>query len=118
MLDQQWCGQTGGVKILQPSSSVKYTWSAARAAGDPCANNPVTALTIGGQAVPNDASQSYRITVNSFLADGGDGFGILPSGTNRIGGAVDLDAVVDYLEPTLTGAPIAPPALDRITMVG
>jgi 5'-nucleotidase len=118
MLDQQWCGQTSGAKILQPSSSVKYTWSAARAAGDPCANNPVTALTIGGQAVPNDASQSYRITVNSFLADGGDGFGILPSGTNRVGGAVDLDAVVDYLAPTLTGAPIAPPALDRITMVG
>jgi 5'-nucleotidase len=46
--------------------------------------------------VPIDPGGSYRITVNSFLADGGDNFTVLPQGTNRLGGAVDLDALVDY----------------------
>jgi hypothetical protein len=30
---------------------------------------------------------------------------------------VDLDALEAYLAPSLTGAPIAPPALDRIARV-
>jgi len=36
--------------------------------------------------------------VNSFLASGGDNFLVLASGTNRAVGAVDLDALVDYVE--------------------
>ncbi len=36
-------------------------------------------------------------------------------GTNRIGGEVDPQALEDYIAPSLTGAPIAPPATDRIT---
>jgi uncharacterized protein len=32
------------------------------------------------------------VTVNSFLADGGDRFLVLREGTNRAGGALDLDA--------------------------
>jgi 5'-nucleotidase len=61
-------------------------------------------------------AQSYRITVNSFLADGGDRFTELRNGTDRLGGAVDTEALQAYLAPTLA-APIAPPALDRITVV-
>ena len=37
------------------------------------------------------------MTVNSFLATGGDGFGVLNDGTDRLGGAVDLDALEAYL---------------------
>ena len=40
---------------------------------------------------------TYRVTVNSFMASGGDNFLVLPSGTNRVVGAVDLDALVDYV---------------------
>jgi len=40
----------------------------------------------------------YRVTVNSFLATGGDGFAVLAQGTNRVVGPVDLDALVDYVE--------------------
>jgi 5'-nucleotidase len=38
------------------------------------------------------------VTVNSFLADGGDGFGVLKDGTERLGGAVDTDAFEAYLQ--------------------
>ncbi len=116
MLKQQWCGQSSP-RVLLPSASVAYSYSPSAATalvGQPCAGagNPVTGLTIGGTAV--DPAASYRITVNSFLADGGDLFSVLREGTDRLGGEVDTDALETYIAPSLTGAPIAPPALDRI----
>ena len=58
------------------------------------------------------------MTVNSFLADGGDRFFGLRLGSERTGGPLDLDALEAYLEPTVDGAPLTPPALDRITRTG
>jgi hypothetical protein len=40
----------------------------------------------------------------------------LLDGTDRLGGAVDTDALEAYLAPSLTGAPIGPPALARIDL--
>jgi 5'-nucleotidase len=118
MLKQQWCGGPAG-RVLLPSSSVHYTWDqsvAASIATLPCgAANPATGLTIGGVAV--DLASSYRVTVNSFLADGGDSFPVLRAGTDRLGGDVDTDALEKYIAPSLSGAPIAPPALNRIDVV-
>jgi 5'-nucleotidase len=116
VLKQQWCGQAFP-RVLLPSATVHYTFSQSVAAGlvgQPCegAPTPVTGLTIGGVAV--DPAASYRITVNSFLADGGDLFTVLREGTDRLGGAVDTDALEAYLTPSLTGTPLDPPALDRI----
>jgi 5'-nucleotidase len=116
MLKSQWCGQSSP-RVLLPSASASYSYSqsgAAAIAGQPCAGaaSPVANLTIGG--TPVDPAASYRITVNSFLADGGDNFPVLREGTDRLGGEVDTDALEAYLEPSLTGAAIAPPALDRI----
>jgi 5'-nucleotidase len=51
--------------------------------------------------VPNDASVTYTVTVNSFLAGGGDGFTVLRDGTNRVVGPVDLDALVEHIETQL-----------------
>jgi 5'-nucleotidase len=117
VLKQQWCGQTSGARILLPSSSVHYTFSAATASaitGQPRAGaaNPVAGLTIDGVAV--DPAASYGISVNNFLADGGDGFTQLRNGTNRTGGGVDLDALVAYLGGSSASAPQAVPALNRI----
>jgi len=117
MLKQQWCDQAFA-RILLPSQVVTYTWDASVAAqvtGMACigALTPVSDLRIGGQPVL--AEQAYRITVNSFLADGGDRFFVLRSGGDRDGGALDLDALEAYLAPSLTGAAVAPPALDRLT---
>ena len=119
MLKQQWCGGPAG-RVLLPSASVHYTWDQSVAAGiqsQTCAGapNPATGLTIGGVAV--DPGTSYRVTVNSFLADGGDSFPILRSGTDRLGGSVDTDALEAYIAPSLTGAAITPPPLTRIDVV-
>jgi 5'-nucleotidase len=118
MLKQQWCGGPPP-RVLLPSASVHYTWDQSVAASittQPCtASNPATGLTIGGVAV--DRAASYRVTVNSFLADGGDTFPVLREGTDRLGGEVDTDALEDYIAPALSGTPIAPPALDRIDVV-
>ena len=118
MLKQQWCG-LASTRILLPSHTVHYTFDTTKVVvGAPCATaqNPVVpgSLTINGAVVPNDASQSYRITVNSFLADGGDGFSVFPQGTDRIGGAVDTDAVERYFA---TAPELSPPALNRIDII-
>ena len=67
---------------------------------------------IGG--VPIAPGTSYRVTVNSFLADGGDNFSVLVDGTNRLGGEVDLDALVTYFG---VNSPVPPGPQDRITSV-
>ncbi|WP_219414606.1 bifunctional metallophosphatase/5'-nucleotidase [Pseudonocardia nigra] len=110
LLEQQFVTE----RILQPSASVRYTVNQAGAPGtaaDPCTGTKVDAITIGG--APVDPAATYRITVNSFLADGGDGFSVLTQGTNEVVGGPDLDAFTAYLT---ANRPTAPPATDRITL--
>ncbi|MBB4687386.1 bifunctional metallophosphatase/5'-nucleotidase [Amycolatopsis jiangsuensis] len=104
VLEQQW-GQDGGTKILQISSSLHYTYSASAADG-----SRVSDLQIEGE--PVDPAASYRVSVNNFLAAGGDGFTEFTKGTDLAGGPVDLDAFLDYLGAHPN---IAPPPADRIT---
>ena len=118
VLKDQWCG-TGqsSPTVLLPSGSVHYTYDmsiAAEILGTPCAGapNPVSGVTIGGAL---DPAAEYRITTNNFLADGGDDFPSLKLGTGRTTlSDFDIDSLVRYLQPSLTGTPIGPPALDRI----
>ena len=53
------------------------------------------------------------MTMNNFLATGGDGFTVFNEGTDALGGAVDLDALVAYFEAA-GAAGVAVPALNRI----
>jgi 5'-nucleotidase len=115
MLEQQFCGTNDTVfRVLLPSAGVHYTWDQSVAAtADPgCTLDAVSAITING--VPLAAGSSYRVTVNIFLADGGDGFTTLIGGTNRLGGAVDTDAFEAYFNAV---GSVSPPALDRIDVV-
>ncbi|MGN9893266.1 bifunctional metallophosphatase/5'-nucleotidase [Micromonospora sp. L31] len=101
-------------RTLYPSSTVRYTVDVNGATGttaDPCAGTRVVrgSLTLGGVTV-TDAG-TYRVTVNNFLAGGGDGFTALKSGTNQVTGMIDLDAFVAYLTAS---SPVSAPALDRI----
>ncbi len=41
--------------------------------------------------------KTYRVTVNNFMATGGDGFTVLVGGTSVLGGAQDIDALTAYL---------------------
>ena len=103
-------------RVLSPSATLTYTRSTSGTAGtaaDPCSGSKVTDVRIGGVLV--EPAASYRITVNSFLAGGGDGFSQLPLGTDRVNATGDdLTALVAYLE---ANSPLAPPATDRITTV-
>jgi 5'-nucleotidase len=67
-------------------------------------------LRVGGQ--PLDLNRDVRFTVNSFLADGGDGHVGLKEGRNRLGGDLDLDALTALLKSAPT-----PDATPRITLV-
>ena len=72
---------------------------------------------VAGSVVIGDAplvlGSSYRITMNSFLADGGDGFTVFRAGTDPLVGGIDLDAFTALLESA--SAPVSPPATDRIS---
>ena len=94
-------------EVLQVSSGFSYTWDAAGPVG---ARVDPSTIAIGG--VPVDPGATYRVTVNSFLAGGGDGFAVLREGTERTGGVIDLDALVAYFSAT---GPVAPGPQDRIT---
>jgi 5'-nucleotidase len=52
-------------------------------------------LRIAGEPV-RDATV-YRVTVNSFLAEGGDGFASIRDGTEPLGGGQDVDALLAWL---------------------
>lgn len=101
-------------RTLYPSATVGYVVDPNGTTGttaDPCAGTRVVrgSLTIGGTAV--DTAATYRVTVNNFLAGGGDGFSALTGGTNQVTGQIDLDAFVDYLTAQ---SPVSAPTLDRI----
>jgi len=106
LLTQQWVGQTSP-RILQVSDGFTYTWDASLADADKVI---ASSIKIGG--VPVAPGNDYRVTVNSFLADGGDNFSVLVDGTNRLGGEIDLDALVTYFGDN---SPVAPGPQDRIT---
>jgi 5'-nucleotidase len=61
---------------------------------------------------PLDPKRKYRVTVNSFLAAGGDGFDVLKDGTDRKDGPVDLEALTAYLgKMSALGKPLEPAPL-------
>jgi 5'-nucleotidase len=112
LLEQQFVGCHGQAtqRILQPSATLTYQSNPAAA---------VCAAKIGeirvGDAVVTPTT-SLRVTMNSFLATGGDGFTIFNEGTDPLGGAQDIDALVEYL--TAAGdAGVAVPATNRIVPV-
>ncbi|WP_437587758.1 bifunctional metallophosphatase/5'-nucleotidase [Sorangium sp. So ce1000] len=112
LLEQQFRQEAGGALrslILQVSDGFTYTYSQSAPVG---AKVDIATIRING--VPIEAARTYRVTVNSFLATGGDGFTVLNDGTDRLGGALDLEALRDYFA---ANSPVSPPALDRITAV-
>jgi 5'-nucleotidase len=92
-------------KMLQISASLTYSWSASAPLG-----SKISAMKIDGVDV--DPGASYRVTVNNFLAAGGDGFSTLLAGTDPLTGMIDLDAFTAYLG---NNSPVPPGPMDRVT---
>ena len=106
VLEQQWLGANAArARILQPSRGFTDTWDNAVPAG-----NRVTNMRLNSSAIV--PTTTYRVTVNSFLADGGDGFTTLLAGINRLGGAQDIDALIAFFA---ANRPFAPSTAARIT---
>jgi len=106
-LEQQWQVVNGAQRqiVLQPSAGLTYSWSASAPIG-----SKVSDVVLNG--APLDPAKGYRVTINSFLQGGGDGFSAFTGGTDITGGGIDLDGFTAYLAAH-PGA--APPALGRIT---
>lgn len=111
LLERQFDNPSAGQRrILQVSDGFGYSWDGTRPAGDRVLD--ATVLLNGSPLV---LTQGYRVEMNSFLADGGDGFSVFRQCTDQLGGEVDTDAVVRYF---MAHSPVAPPADDRITRLG
>jgi 5'-nucleotidase len=119
ILNEGWNGvnePSNQRKILQVSG-LSYTWDASDAAlpntnalvGDVLVDADGVAAT---PMVPLVDGQTYRVAVTVFLADGGDNFTTFKSGTNKLVGGLDIDALVNYLK---ANDPTAPTATDRVS---
>jgi 5'-nucleotidase len=106
MLEDQQAPGRERPSFLIPSSSLTYEWKASAPHGQRVQN-----LRIAGQPVAPE--RNVRFTVNSFLAEGGDGVRMLPTGRNRLGGAQDVDALTAFL---VANTP-APDPTPRITLL-
>ena len=106
LLEQQ-VYDPANLRILQVSKGFTYTWKASGPAGD-----HVDPSTIKLDGTTLDPNADYRVTMNSFLATGGDGFTVFNEGTDQLGGDVDIDAAVAYFG---ANSPVAPGPADRIT---
>ncbi len=91
---------------VQISQGLSYSWDGSKE-GE--ARFLADSLRLNGE--PVRADRDYRVTVNAFMAAGGDGFTELQQGRERRTGGVDVDALENWVK----GQPLLqPPALDRI----
>lgn len=97
---------TGSKTVLQPSSGFTYVYDGRKAPGLRVA---LSSMRLDGE--PVDGNADYRVALNSFLADGGEGCSVLLKGRERLQGPVDADALAVYLKER---GPIGPPEEDRV----
>ena len=115
VLEQQFdrCDDPQPDCVLQLSAGLRVKWVASRprdarivdidwtpvdlAAVPPVMTGPTQSIVSAGVVL--EPARKWRVTVNSFLASGGDGYTTLVTGTERLGGAQDIDALAAYLAP-------------------
>ncbi|MDR7015698.1 bifunctional metallophosphatase/5'-nucleotidase [Acinetobacter sp. 3657] len=108
LLEQQWSGANATTpRILQPSKEFSYSYKK-----DTTATPRASNIFVSGQALVD--TQIYRVTVNNFIADGGDNFTVLKQGKNPIGGGQDIDVFEKYVTQN---SPLSAPATDRIKLI-
>ena len=106
LLEQQFpgCGGQATKRILQISDGFSYEQDP----NGPDSASRIGTITLNGSPVPDDGT-TYRVTMNNFLASGGDGFTVFNQGTDALGGAQDIDALVAYFDSFLPEALPNPP---------
>ncbi len=89
--------------LLIPSDGFTFAYDRSRPPGQ-----RIVSMTLGGQ--PIDPAATYRVTVNNFLASGGDGFTALVGARVVYDAGVDLDALEAYI-----ARGVRVPATGRVT---
>ncbi len=108
LLEQQWLPTRQQAQILQVSQGFAYAYDVGRPLG-----SRVVASTMRLDGRPIDPAMDYRVTVNSYMASGGDGFTVLMEGRDKVTGLIDVDAAEAYFAARL---PMPSPAAGRITL--
>jgi 5'-nucleotidase len=95
-------------RLLGVSKGFSYSWDAAKPAGEKVI---ASSMKLNGMAMGMDLQ--YRVAANSFLAGGSEGLTMFRTGTDRVTGDLDLDALVSFL---VAFSPVAPaPVGGRLT---
>jgi 5'-nucleotidase len=106
LLEQQFEDRSGKGALrpstLVPSANFHFAYDLSRPEG-----SHIVAMNLDGK--PIDPAARYRVSINNFLASGGDGYTVLTEGTDTYDAGLDLDA----LEAWLATNPKVP-ALGRI----
>ena len=112
LLNQQWTGLNSGsgAKVLQVSNGFSYQWTAS--GGTP--HVVPGSVMLGTTPIVDDASQTFRVTANNFLAGGGDNFAAFNNATNKVFGGLDIDAFANYLEANSPYSPLPPTRITQI----
>jgi 2',3'-cyclic-nucleotide 2'-phosphodiesterase / 3'-nucleotidase / 5'-nucleotidase len=91
LLNQQYNAPPSYNKIMQ-ISGLRYTWNDKL----PIGQKVLDIFLPNGKKI--DPKAEYSITVNNFMADGGDGFVVLKQGKERKTWMTDLEAFVEYVK--------------------
>ena len=90
--------------LLSVSNGFSYSYDARRPAGQ-----RVLEMSLNGVPLRDDSL--YRVAMNNFIAQGGDGFTAFADGPVLADGEVDVEALEAYVSGDILRQP---PALDRI----
>ena len=104
-LEQQFTEEAGRGQLgslLIPSANFRFAYDMSLPKGQ-----RITAMTLDRK--PIDPARRYRVTVNNFLASGGDGFSVFAEVSEAFDAGLDLDALEAYLART------PPVATNRVT---
>ncbi len=116
LLEQQWeAPQPTAGRVMQVSNGFSYTWDGSTPAGAAAGTGArVVPGSIKLNGTPISMTASYRVTVNNFMATGGDNYTVLTKGTNSQAGEIDIDAGVAYFKSVGT---VPTPGQNRITRI-
>ncbi len=109
LLEQQFASGTNTAaspNMLLPSAGFFFAYDLRRPAGD-----RIVDMRLDGRRI--DPAADYRVTVNNFMASGGDNFTVLSNGRAAADGGSDLDALESYLKRG-----VRLPVLGRIRRIG
>jgi len=105
---EQGFDDKGPEQVLAPSKGFAFRFDRTRPVG-----SRIVEMTLDGKAI--DPAVRYRVTVNGFLALGGDGFSVFAGKPEAVTGPTDIDA----LESWFRAAPVrAVPRETRYSSVG